>query len=106
MRIQRLKRANNVDLDYKLPHQDLCCLQIQLFSFLVPKELNRILHPKNYALHIQLVTHCPVFQTPILICLFVLDFNCFFRQYFSLYNELSPTERYRDRKENIFSLFH
>ena len=42
MRIQRLE-ANSIDLDevahYEPPHQDLCCLQIQLFSFLVFKEL-------------------------------------------------------------------
>ena len=36
-------RANSVDLDevahYELPHQDLCCLQCQLFSSLALKEL-------------------------------------------------------------------
>ena len=36
-------RANSVDLDevahYEPPHQDLCCLQIQLFSSLLLKEL-------------------------------------------------------------------
>ena len=41
-RIQRL-RTNCVDLDevahYEPPHQDLRCLQIQLFSSLVLKEL-------------------------------------------------------------------
>ena len=35
-------RANSVDLDeaayYEPPYQDLCCLQIQLFSSLVLKE--------------------------------------------------------------------
>ena len=35
--------ANSVDLDevapYEPPHQDLCCLQIQLFLSLVLKEL-------------------------------------------------------------------
>ena len=42
--IENSKRANSVDLDevahYEPPHQDLCCLQIQLFSSLVLKELN------------------------------------------------------------------
>ena len=37
------ERANSVDLDevahYELPHQDLSCLQIQLFSSLGVKEL-------------------------------------------------------------------
>ena len=36
--------ANSVDLDevahHEPPHQDLCCLQIQLFSSVVVKELN------------------------------------------------------------------
>ena len=36
--------ANSVDLDevahYEPPHQDLLCLQLQLFSFLVLKELS------------------------------------------------------------------
>ena len=35
---------NSVDLDevahHEPPHQDLCCLQIQLFASLVVKELN------------------------------------------------------------------
>ena len=39
-------RANSVDLDevahYEPPHQDLRCLQIQLFSSLVLKELKRV----------------------------------------------------------------
>ena len=39
--------ANSVDLDevahHEPPHQDLCCLQIQLFSPLVLKELRFIL---------------------------------------------------------------
>ena len=44
LRIQRLiKRANSEDLvevaHYEPPHQDLRCLQIQLFSSLVLKEL-------------------------------------------------------------------
>ena len=41
----KTKGANSVDLDevaqFEPPHQDLCCLQIQLFSSLVLKELNR-----------------------------------------------------------------
>ena len=41
------KRANRVDLDevahYEPPHQDQDCLQIQLFSSLVVKELINIL---------------------------------------------------------------
>ena len=50
LRIQRLEgrhmRADSVDLDemayYEPPHQDLHCLQIQLFSSLVVKELTCI----------------------------------------------------------------
>ena len=42
LRIQRLE-GNSLDLDevahYEPPHQDLRCLQIQLFSSLVVKEL-------------------------------------------------------------------
>ena len=39
LRNQRLE-GNSVDVDeVSPPHQDLCCLQIQLFSFLVLKEL-------------------------------------------------------------------
>ena len=42
LRLQRLE-ANSVDLDevarYEPPHQNLRCLQIQLFSSLVLKEL-------------------------------------------------------------------
>ena len=42
LRIQRLE-ANSVGLDevshYEPPHQDLCCLQSQLFSSLVLREL-------------------------------------------------------------------
>ena len=42
LRIQRLE-GKQLDLDevahYELPHQDLCCLQIQLFLSLVLKEL-------------------------------------------------------------------
>ena len=49
LRIQRLE-ANSVDLDevahYEPPHIDLCCLHIQLFSSLVLKELNSVLHIK------------------------------------------------------------
>ena len=44
LRIQRLE-GNSVDLDevahYEPPHQDLHCLQIQLFLSLVVKELRR-----------------------------------------------------------------
>ena len=39
------RRQNSIDLDevahYEPPHQDLCCLQIQLFSSLVLKELKQ-----------------------------------------------------------------
>ena len=50
LRIQRLetKRANSIDLDevanYEPPHQELHCLQIQLFSSPVLKELNSKLY--------------------------------------------------------------
>ena len=40
LRIQRLE-ANSVDPDkavhYEMPHQDLCCLLVQLYSFLALK---------------------------------------------------------------------
>ena len=45
LRVQKQKGANSVDLDevaqFEPPHQNLRCLQIQLFSSLVLKELNR-----------------------------------------------------------------
>ena len=51
LRIQRLE-ANSVDLDemahFEPPHQDLCCLQMQLFSSLVLKEVS--IHSKRVAL--------------------------------------------------------
>ena len=43
--------ANSVDLDemahFEPPHQHLHCLQIQLFSSLVPKELSHLIVKKN-----------------------------------------------------------
>ena len=47
LRIQKLK-GSSVDLDevahFEPPHQDLRCLQTQLFSSLVHKELNAMCH--------------------------------------------------------------
>ena len=43
----KTRRANSVDLDevalHEPPHQDLRCLQIQLFMSLVVKELNHVI---------------------------------------------------------------
>ena len=48
-------RANSVDLDdvahYEPPHQDLRCLQIQLFPSLVLKELNSVWRSKPVDRH-------------------------------------------------------
>ena len=86
LRIQR-QRANSVDMDEvahnEPPHQNLRCLQIQLFSSLVLKELTFVNIPCVHFTYEALARNLTVYQISC-IHLTICDLDIIFRVYTEL----------------------